>query len=131
MKLNHNNYVDFAEKAINNLLKRKDRKGRPISIVTTSKLRNLLSMTQDIYNEVINSKEETLSEEMIGRINYLKIRVIYEAGRDESVKALVEEAELIDHINEINGSRQQYILFSRYMEALVAFRKFYGGRDDN
>lgn len=131
MKLNHNNYVDFAEKAIHNLLKRKDRKGRPISIVTTSKLRNLLSMTQDIYNEVINSKEETLSEEMIGRINYLKIRVIYEAGRDESVKALVEEAELIDHINEINGSRQQYILFSRYMEALVAFRKFYGGRDDN
>ena len=131
MKLNHNNYVDFSEKAINNLLKRKDRKGRPISIVTTSKLRNLLSMTQDIYNEVINSKEETLSEEMIGRINYLKIRVIYEAGRDESVKALVEEAELIDHINEINGSRQQYILFSRYMEALVAFRKFYGGRDDN
>lgn len=131
MKLNNNNYVDFAEKAINNLLKRKDRKGRPISIVTTSKLRNLLSMTQDIYNEVINSKEETLSEEMIGRINYLKIRVIYEAGRDESVKAIVEEAELIDHINEINGSRQQYILFSRYMEALVAFRKFYGGRDDN
>ena len=30
----------------------------------------------------------------------------------------------------IKGNKENYILFSHYMEALVAFRKFYGGRDE-
>ena len=42
----------------------------------------------------------------------------------------MEEADILSHLDEINGSRKQYILFSHYMEALVAYRKFYGGKDE-
>ena len=128
MKLTEDNYVELAEKAINNLKKKNG------ELVTTSKIRNLLAMTADIYNQVVNLKEEKLSAELIGQINYRKIRFIYEAGREQQkekrVKELIEEADILTHIDEIKNSRKQYILFSRYMEALVAYRKFYGGRDE-
>ena len=130
MKLTEDNYVEIAENVIKKLREKKDQRGREIPLVTTSKIRNLLGMTADIYNEVINSKEEKLSSELVGRINYMKIRFIYEAGREPKVKNLIEEADILQLLKEINGSRKQYILFSHYMEALVAYRKFYGGKDE-
>ena len=60
----------------------------------------------------------------------MKIRFVYEAGREPKVKELVEKASLLEHLEEIGNSRTQYLLFSRYMEALVAYRKFYGGHDE-
>lgn len=126
MKLTKDNYVKLAEKAILNLKAKKDRKG----VVTTSKIRNLLAMAADIYNEVINSQSEVLSEEIKGQINYMKIRFVYESGRETTVKNFVEQAEILAHIDEIGDSREQYILFNRYMEALVAYRKFYVEHDE-
>lgn len=130
MKLTGDNYVELAEKAIKKLCSEKDKRGKEVAPVTTSKIRNLLAMTTDIYNQVVNLKEEKLSTELIGQINYMKIRFVYEAGREVKVKKLIEEADILTHIDEIKNSRKQYILFSRYMEALVAYRKFYGGRDE-
>lgn len=130
MKLTDENYVQMAEKAMNELCAMRDKKGKEIKPVTTSKIRNLLAMTAAIYNDVVMSQSEKLSSEIVGRINYMKIRFIYEAGREPRVRDLVEKACLLEHISEIGNSRYQYILFSRYMEALVAYRKFYGGKDE-
>ena len=130
MIINEENYVGKAEKVIKELNIEVDNRGRQIGLVTTSKLRNLLAMTADIYNEVLANKDEELPKDITGRIQYLKIRFVYEAGRDNQVKRLVNKAELIQIIDQIAGKRSNYILFSRYMEALVAFRKFYGGRDE-
>ncbi len=125
MKLDENNYVELAEEAIKKLKSQvNERNHRALPVVTTSKIRNLLAMTAEIYNEVQNNPNERLSEEVKGRINYLKIRVVYEAGREDSVKRFVKTAAILEHLDEIKGSRKQYILFSRYMEALVAYRKF-------
>lgn len=129
-RLTEDNYVDLAEKAIKELKEKKDRRGRDIPLVTTSKIRNLLAMTASIYNDVMICQTEELSKEIVGRINYMKIRFIYEAGREPKVKDLVLAAKILEHIDEIGNSRKQYILFSRYMEALVAYRKFYGGKDE-
>lgn len=126
MKLTEENYVEIAEQVIKKLHEEKNKKGQTIEVVTTSKIRNLLSMTANIYNDVVNTKSEHLSNEMIGRINYLKLRFVYEAGREPKVKRLVETAQILQCLDAIKGSRSQYILFSRYMEALVAYRKFYG-----
>lgn len=126
MKLTEENYVEIAEQVIKKLHEEKNKKGQTIEVVTTSKIRNLLSMTANIYNDVVNTKSEYLSNEMIGRINYLKLRFVYEAGREPKVKRLVETAQILQCLDAIKGSRSQYILFSRYMEALVAYRKFYG-----
>ena len=129
MKLTEENYVKEAETAIKELCERTE-KGNKAELVTTSKIRNLLAMTADIYNEVVNSPQETLSAEIKGQINYMKIHFIYSAGREANVKDLLEQAHILSHIDEIGDSRKQYILFSRYMEALVAYRKFYGGYDE-
>lgn len=125
MKLTEENYVEIAEQVIKKLHEEKNQKGQPIGIVTISKIRNLLSMTANIYNDVVNTKSEHLSNEVIGRINYLKLRFVYEAGREQKVKRLVETAQILQCLDAIKGNRSQYILFSRYMEALVAYRKFY------
>ena len=121
MKLTEENYVQLAEEAIKELRKDEEKKsrGNNIQLVTTSKIRNLLAMTADIYNDVINSQKEQLSKNIVGRINYMKIHFVYEAGREEKVRALMEKAEILEHLDEIQGNRTQYILFSRYMEALV------------
>lgn len=131
MIITEKNYVEKAEKTILYLKNLKDNKGRTVQMVTTSKLRNLLAMISDIYNEVLSQNEEKLSDEICGRIDYLKVRFLYEVGRDteKKVRAFVEQAQIIECINEINGSRKNFILYSRYMEALVAYHKYYGGRD--
>lgn len=130
MKLTEENYVELAEEAIKKLTSEKDRNGHMVAPVTTSKIRNLLAMTADIYNEVVNSQKELLSTEVIGRIKYLKIRFVYESGREPKVKKLVETANILAYLDGIGNSRSQYILFSRYMEALVAYRKFYFEKDE-
>lgn len=130
MIINEENYVDKAESIIKKMNTEVDKRGRQVGIVTTSKIRNLLAMSADIYNDVLNNKNEVLDKELVGRINYLKIRFVYEAGRDQKVKNLVECAEIIKIIDEIKDKKSNFILFNRYMEALVAYRKFYGGKDE-
>ena len=131
MYLNENNYADEAEKGIIQLKNKTNPKtGKSVPMVTTSKIRNLLAMTSDIYNEVIMQQDDKLSDDLVGRIEYLRIRVVYEAGREQSVKDFIMQAKILDILKEIKGSRKNYILFNRYMESLVAFHKFYGGKDN-
>ena len=72
---------------------------------------------------------EKLNEDISGRIEYLRVRFMYECGREPKVKEFVKEAEIIELLKEIGQSKKNYLLFSNYMEALVAFHKFYGGQD--
>lgn len=132
MILENDTYVAKAENAIKELAKKKDKYGNP-DMVTTTQIRNLLAMTADIYNEVCISMEEKLSEDIRGRINYLKVRFLYEAGRQQQgkyhVRDFVEKAKIIECIDEIKGTKKNFILFNKYMEALIAYHKFYGGKD--
>lgn len=133
MILDEKTYVDRAEKVINELSQKKDNKGKKIPLVTTSKLRNILAMTMDIYNQVSARREEDLRADINGRIEYLRVRIIYECGRDSrdgSVKDFVKTAQILECLKEINGSRKNFILFAHYLEALVAYRKFVGGDRD-
>lgn len=130
--INETNYVDKAEKAIRSLRDKAEqqRRGRgELKIVTTSKIRNLLAMTADIYNQVMICQNDKLNDDLKGRIEYLRVRFMYECGREVLVKNFVEEADILSILKEINGSKKNYILFSRYMEALIAFHKYYGGKD--
>ena len=125
MKLTEETYVNLAEKVINELSRsKKIVRGReqPIKLITTSKIRNLLAIMMDIKNDILESGTETLTPELAGRIQYLK----YEAGRDESVKEFLRISQLIGCVDKSGTSRKNYLLITRYMEALVAFRKFRG-----
>ncbi|MCM1495124.1 MAG: type III-A CRISPR-associated protein Csm2 [Bacteroides sp.] len=127
MVIEEGTYVDKAEQVISRLKENKN-KGGKVKWITTSKIRNLLAMSADIYNEIL-SKEEKLSTEVNARIDYLRVRFIYESGRDKDVEKFVNTAEIIQALQEIKGSRKRFILFNHYMEALVAYHRYYGGED--
>ena len=69
-------YVDSAETVIQAL------RGNRGGLLTTSKIRNLLSMISSLYDEV-----------------------------------------------HIGDSKEKFLLFCKYMEALVAYHRFYGGKE--
>lgn len=129
MRINEENYVSKAEDVIKKLAEKKDKWGNS-NMVTTSQLRNLLAMSADIYNIITAQTDDKLSEEIKGKIEYLKIRIVYDAGRDPKVKDLVKASEILECISEIQGSRKNFILFNRYLEAIVAYRKYLGGKDE-
>lgn len=129
IEITEKNYVKKAEDVIKKLKYKKDKDGKTVQMVTTSKIRNLLAMTADIYNDVISQSEMELTEEQQSRIEYLKIRIIYESGRESTVKDLVKESGILKMIEEIGDKKKNFLLFSKYMEALVAFRKFYVAND--
>ena len=133
--IDQNHYVDQAEQVIRTLQsrtrERRDGTSVPVPMVTTSKIRNLLAMTSDIYNETLGLPQGPLPERLRSRIEYLRVRFIYEAGKDPEgrVRDFVTEAKILDILKEIQGDKDNFLLFTHYMEALVAFHKFYGGRD--
>ena len=126
VKLQTDNYVEIAEGVIKNLNRDKENK----LLLTTSKIRNILEMVSELYNDAQRLRAETLSDELIGRVQYLKMRVAYEAGRDDVVRDFVEMAQLLGEIDRVGRKKERLILFCHYMEALVAYHKFLGGRDN-
>lgn len=120
--------LDKVENTIKELKTKKNQRGKPIGLLTISQIRNLLAMSADILNEVLEYPEENLSEELLDRVSYLTVRFYYEAGRDEKVKSFIETAKLLPFLKGIK-TRKQYIQYYQYMEALVAFHKYHGGKD--
>lgn len=129
--LNEKTYVDQAESVLDKLTQKFEKNGKWITpqIVTTSKIRNILSMAADIYDNVLQNNDDYLSEEIVSRIEYLRVRIIYECGREPKVKEFVNAADLLDYIKMIGNDKKKYVLFYHYLEALVAFHKFKGGKD--
>ena len=68
-----------------------------------------------------------MTTELANEIKYLKIKLVYQAGREASVKDFVDKAELLSMIDAIQNDTKKYEEFARYIEALVAYRKFAGG----
>lgn len=93
--------------------------------ITTTKIRKLLGLVMDIYNKEQIRAENTLLPKSVSALQMLQIRVIYEAGREQMTKTFVEEAKLIEYLKGIDKSRDKLMSFSHYMEALVAYHRFY------
>lgn len=128
-------YVSLAEERIRSL---KNDSNRPFGNLTTSKIRNILTMVNEIHNDVINLPDEALPPEIMDRIRHVKVRLAYEAGReqqdqgraqDKKIKEFFEKAELITAIDHIGSSRWKFIRYARYLEALVAYHRYHGGND--
>lgn len=113
-------YVDFAEK----LMKDKFR------IITTSKLRNILSLLMDVYNTEMLRTEDTICEDSVVKLQMARIRIAYECGRDRNTKEFVDAAHLLPWLKAIGNSRSQAIRYVHYLEAIVAYHRFFGGREN-
>lgn len=116
-------YVDQAEKIMGEI-KQQGQK------ITTSKIRNLLSLVSDIYNvEKLRTAEDELLPDSAAKLGMMRMRTAYEAGRDSAVKNFVEQAKLLQYIKGIGLDRYAFLDFAHYMEALVAYHRYYGGKD--
>lgn len=115
-------YVDLAETNMGELINERQ-------APTTSKLRNILSIIMDIYNEENRRNENTLSKESITQLQFLRIRMLYEAGREKTVKAFIDKTKALQYLKGIEDDRERFLNYCHYMEALVAYHRFHGGRD--
>lgn len=115
-------YVDEAERIMSNLMRQPKK-------VTTSKIRGLLSLVTEIFNVENLRTEEALLPESVVKINLMRVRVAYECGRDDTVKSFVAQTNLLEYLKGISTDRADLIRFAHYMEALVAFHRYFGGKE--
>ena len=104
--------------------------------LTTGQIRKFLTAVNSLTSKIDvykaqNEKIEELPENLKMEVKYLKVKIAYQAGRDKNktVKKFVEKAKLFECIDKIGDSLAEYENFARYIEALVAYHKFYGGKD--
>ena len=118
-------YVDEAEAVIKEMKTKNFRLKN--NELTTSQLRNLLKLTSALYDE---SQRKEFND-ILDRVTYLRVQFVYQSGRNEAVKKLVELANILEILKLVQEKREidLVIRFCRYMEALVAYFKYYGGKD--
>ncbi len=126
--------ADRAQEVMNNLSD-----GGTQKMLSTSQIRKFLTAVNRITEEVNvdcieNPDDAKLQPSLQAEIKFLKVKLAYQIARSNSkwgnpVKDFAVEAKLMEEIDAIKDSIQAYRTFARYIEALVAFHKYYGGRD--
>jgi CRISPR-associated protein Csm2 len=123
--VNETNFADWA----NQLMSQPGGDGKRtlrFPKLTTSKLRNIYGSITNIYTRI---NEPADFDDQRSDIQYLKVKMAYETGREEAVKKFLEGTYLMTMLNNIK-TYEQFMLYCRYAESLVAYFKFYGGRDN-
>lgn len=124
---------DVAAEAEAVILKLKEQ-GKGKIFLKSSQLRRFFSAVNAVTNRIMvyharHLDERQLPLELASEVKYLKVKFAYQAGRMCEVQKFGKAARIKEHIDEIGDSFERYQGFARYMEALVAYHKFYGGRD--
>lgn len=118
--LDDGNYADWAKAIMGG------RDGRlQFQHLTTSKLRGIYGYIMNVYTR-IDAPEEF--ERYRSEVQYLKVRMAYECGRDRDVKKFIERSYLLNALDAVKNY-DQFKLYCRYAESLVAYFKFYGGEE--
>lgn len=97
------------------------------SKITTSQIRIILSLINELYDMIRLDTSEKLSTSVQSHIQYIKMKIIYQAGREPKVKYFEEQTNLTKYLDNIGDSRAELLLVCHYMEALVAYHKYYIG----
>lgn len=122
VSISNANYADKANKIVGEEAHSGNRE--LFGGLTTTKLRTIYAYITNVYSRV----DETTFKENVSDIQYLKVKMAYEAGRECSVKNFLQKTALLDLLDSVQ-SYEQFMLYCRYAESLVAYFKFYGGKD--
>ena len=71
-------------------------------------------------------KDNTLPEDIQKEILSMKVKLVYQSGREKSVKDFVIKSSMLQEIDNIDGKVSNFKDFFNYVEALVAYRKYEG-----
>lgn len=95
--------------------------------LTTNQMRIILSLFVNIRNQLEkNRMKNDLNEEEKYKIKYIKIKLIYQSARMGN-KKFIRDSFLEYMIDDVNTRKDFYELVD-YVEALVAFQKYYIGK---
>ena len=106
-----------------------NRKGK-IEGLSSSKLRSLLDLVNNIYSKVYYSNDKDLTR-VLDDIAYLQVKYAYEAGREKTVKKFLDKSKLMQLIPDIiqKNDKKFFFDYCKYFEAYVAYMKYYGMED--
>lgn len=118
------NYAEVVIKKLKDIKVGRYRKPYKIS---SSKLRTLLEPVNNLYTQVQHESSAQLSEKTLEELEYVKVRFMYESGREQTVKTFINESYLARMLDKVikNGDKKSFIYFCRYFEALVAYAKYH------
>lgn len=129
--------VKMADDVISKL----SRDNRDNILLKTNQIRKFLTAVNILSNKVSVYKAEhpgaeKMSPDLADEVKYLEVMLVYQIGRDnaqnpktKSVQEFVDKSRIRDLIKTIGNDIYTFEKFNRYVEALVAFHKFHGGRD--
>ena len=130
-KLTMENYVDIAESIILAHKKElyKELNGKTYdNTISPSQIRNLFDLLNGLREQIRTERATKLTEDMKGQVQYIKLRFVYAAGRDKESKGVrdfIQRSGMIACLDTVKDSVKQYELVCKYMEALVAYHKYY------
>lgn len=122
-----------AEAVIQSLVY-KDHRDNDRLDLKTSQIRKFLAAVTSVTNQIEvwhmqHIDTDVLPDELAAQVKYLKVKLAYQAGREKSVKQFAEKARLSERIDAIGCDRRKYQEFAHFVEALVAYHRFYGGQE--
>ena len=99
------------------------------NMVTTTQLRQLLSNSVIVKNKISSNvlkKEDKLSDKLLNDVKYLLIKHTYQCGRESKVKEFDKKFEISERLKKIK-TKEDFDIFYRYLEEIVAYVKYYIG----
>lgn len=125
-------YVSRAEKVMKDWAG-EDRNGKVP--MTSSQIRKFLSQVNYVNNQVTMEEmqgkiqEDHLPDSLATAIRSLVVKLVYQAGREKQVKDFLKRSNLKVELEGVGNSLSAFREAYAYIEALVAFHRFYGGKD--
>ena len=124
-RLDESTYARLAERTMKEL-KQEGAPKNEFGGLTTTKLRGIYGMVMNVYTKINTPHDFDACK---SDLQYLRVKMAYEAGRERAVKTFLEKTALMKLIDRVQ-TYDQFKLYCRYAESLVAYFKFYGGKDN-
>ncbi|EHG24503.1 type III-A CRISPR-associated protein Csm2 [Selenomonas noxia] len=103
--------------------------------LTTNQIRKFLTAVNTLTNKITlyrHQQEQTreLSEDLAKEVRFLKVKLAYQVARgNKGVKRFAEDTRLKEYIDTVGTDLKEYMAFAQFVEALVAYHKFYGEKE--
>lgn len=103
--------------------------------LTTNQIRKFLTAVNTLTNKITlyrHQQEQTraLSEDLAKEVRFLKVKLAYQVARgNKGVKRFAEDTRLKAYIDTVGTDLKEYMAFAQFIEALVAYHKFYGEKE--
>lgn len=126
--------ITRAENAIKGIMV-KDKFNNNVLLLRTGHIRKFLTSVNLVRDRVEvykmqSAEPDKLPLELVAEVKFLKVKLLYLAGRDKNIVGVfADKTGLPEMIDNIGDSTERFTEFAKYVQALGAFHKFYGGKD--